>query len=243
MTQIVNTFNHPVILDDQRDPDVSWQHHLQRNSAGGVDLAYPMYTPVALPASGSLSISGTSGSGGRTGTLSIDHSTIAYIQMMHLSGGTPGNYEVGATPIQSGASGFGDEHYYSPHLHVHAYDKQNRRVNLFHYFDKSSTAGGGSSPLAAPTTGDIIMLVNNVSNPDQYYIATWEPMAATGFPCRLTVRPTLGLERKVLLAATPQVPRCQMTDAELADFCSQGGYVWDNIKKVGLSFGVPIFWQ
>lgn len=88
---------------------------------------------------------------------------------------------------------------------------------------------------------DMPLLVNNLSDPNQYYLATWEPMSKDGFPCRLTVRPTLGLEAKTMLAALPPIPRCQMTDAELADFCSQGGYVWDAKKRVGTSWGKPIY--
>ncbi len=107
----------------------------------------------------------------------------------------------------------------------------------------SSTAGGGSSPFpgSVPTTGEDMLLVNNVSVPGQFYIATWDSMTPEGFPNRLTVRPTLGVEAGILLAAVPQIPRCQMKDEVLVDFCAQGGYVWDEATQTGYSYGVPIF--
>lgn len=133
---IVNNFTHPVILADDRDPDESWEHHLERGSAGGVDLAYPYGTEVALNADGRLVYDNSrSGSGGRIGTLYVDHPQIAYIQYLHLSDGRSGSFKAGDTPLTSGASGFGMDRYYDPHLHVHAYDLHGARVNLFHYFD------------------------------------------------------------------------------------------------------------
>lgn len=108
-----------------------------------------------------------------------------------------------------------------------------------YYRDKyfgGTLAGSGSGALDIPKEGtDDMIIFNGVSNPDQFYIATWD--ASRGG--RLTVRPTAGVEREMLLASRPRISQVQMTDAKLADMCAQGGYVWDGI--VGRTFGLVTF--
>lgn len=151
-TAIVNNFSHPVILDDNRDPNVSWQNHIARGSSGGVDLAYPYGTPVSAPAAGRLTSDGDpDGSGGRMAVLYIDHPEISRIEFLHMSSVfNDESIAIGDNIGKSGASGFGKDWGYAAHLHVHAYDKAGRRVNLWNYFSAapsvpSAPAGGGSS--------------------------------------------------------------------------------------------------
>jgi len=153
MTDIINNFEHPVILDDARDPNVSWQHHLQRGSLGGVDLAYPFGTSIESPAAGRIVADHSNdGSGGRMATLYIDHPSIAYIQFLHLQSVASGQVSIGGNIGVSGASAFGSDRGVDPHLHMHAYDKGGRRVNLWNYFNSnpSAPAGGGSAPVVGP---------------------------------------------------------------------------------------------
>ena len=64
-----------------------------------------------------------------------------------------------------------------------------------------------------------MFLFNGISNPTAFYLAVYDGRT-------LKVRPTLGVERKVLLNAVPAIPRAQVSDAELVELCKQGGYVY-----------------
>jgi hypothetical protein len=153
--RVVNNFTRPVILADQRDPDVSWQHHLERGSAGGVDLAYEMGTPILANADGWVEWIDKSrgGSGGNTARLHLSGdgaSPIAYIEYMHLDRGIAHGSVVKLDQKSivgwSGRSGMGEQYHYDPHLHVHAVLHNGWRVNLFDYFTGHSTSGDAWTP-------------------------------------------------------------------------------------------------
>ncbi len=145
-TAIVNNFAYPIILADNRNAYTSWTNHTKRGSSGGVDLAYPYATNIAAPADGRLvADNDPGGSGGRIGTLYIDHPQIARIEFLHMLSVKTGQIAIGQSIGLSGASGFGKDRGYDPHLHVHAYDHANRRVNLWNYFTTVAPAGGGSA--------------------------------------------------------------------------------------------------
>lgn len=134
MTSILNNFAFPVISDDNRDPYVSWQHHLDRGSDGGVDLAYPKGSAVRANANGVVTNVPWFGNGGNTARLQLDDGR--YIEYMHLDSFSVSNGQSVASGTQigvSGASGSGDLNYYAPHLHVHMYIG-GTRVNIFDYF-------------------------------------------------------------------------------------------------------------
>lgn len=63
-----------------------------------------------------------------------------------------------------------------------------------------------------------MFLVNGTGIPSQYYLGVYDGRT-------LKIRPTYGLEAKILLNAQPPIARAQVTDPELVDICSQGGYV------------------
>ncbi|AZZ55796.1 M23 family metallopeptidase [Rathayibacter iranicus] len=142
MIQIDNNFSYPIALDDDRDPYVSWRHHLGRGSAGGVDLAYPLGADVFANADGVVTTSSNySGSGGMTASLRLDDGRT--IQYMHLSSrGVANSTRVarGDVIAKSGASGKGSANYYDPHLHVHMILQDGTRVNLWDYFTESAPA-------------------------------------------------------------------------------------------------------
>lgn len=94
-------------------------------------------------------------------------------------------------------------------------------------------AGKVTAPLKPIETGGIRMyLFNGVSNPNQYYLATYDGRT-------LKVRPTLGVEAKILLGAVPAIPRGQLYDDEVIDLCAQGGYEFKD--GVGYYDGVPSY--
>jgi hypothetical protein len=135
---IVNNFTRPVILDDDRDPAISWAHHRARGSLGGVDLAYPMNTPVLANATGVIENIPWYGSGGHTVRLHL--ADRRYIEYMHLNSFSHEDGDivtVGEEIGKSGASGNGEWSYYGPHLHVHLV-AGNIRLNLFDFFDQGN---------------------------------------------------------------------------------------------------------
>lgn len=144
---IVNNFTHPIIEADNRDPDVSWQHHLDRGSLGGADLAYPFGATVQAPAAGRFTYIAGNGSGGNIGQIHMADGRM--IELMHLSAriAAEGSMVVAGQDIaRSGASGFGDPNHYAPHLHAHLILVGGARVNLFHYFT-SVTPASVAKPL------------------------------------------------------------------------------------------------
>lgn len=135
----VNGF--PVILADNRNPYTSWTHHRQRGSLGGVDLTAPYGTRVKAPSSGRVTLHGNTGSGGRyiTITAADGHQD----ELMHLSAFLVRNGQQvtrGQVVGRSGASGFGREYHYAPHLHWHRITPGGSRVNPWSYFTKATPA-------------------------------------------------------------------------------------------------------
>jgi murein DD-endopeptidase MepM/ murein hydrolase activator NlpD len=152
MAKIVNNFDYPVILVDNRDWATSWANHKKRKSAGGADLAYPFGKPVKAPMSGLFTYTEGKGSGGNIGRLAASDNTV--IEFMHLSGRlVPNNswVELGQEFVLSGASGYGKAFYYAPHLHTHALIS-GVRTPLHTLFSASiAPAGTTKTPITAPT--------------------------------------------------------------------------------------------
>lgn len=148
--RIVNNFDFPIIADDNRNPQTSWENHVRRGSLGGVDLAYPYGSAVRANADGILWWHKANGSAGWYAQLRVEGRPGWIIEYYHMSDfQLPPN--VNGVQIRegqlvglSGASGFGESRYYAPHLHVHLYIN-GVRVNLWNYF--TDTAGGGVTPI------------------------------------------------------------------------------------------------
>lgn len=139
--QIMN--RRQVISDDDYDPDISWEHHQQRGSLGGVDHNAPYGTPLYANCTGrayTIPLS-EGGTGGRTINLYLG-STGWYDQYMHLSSFAISNgqhVKQGQLIGHSGASGDGSDYFYAPHFHLHRYTPSGVRVNAYHYFCGSGT--------------------------------------------------------------------------------------------------------
>jgi len=155
-----------VIEDDKRDPRVSWQHHLDRKSSGGVDLVAKYGTP--LPAATSCEVEnlpwyGTGGNTVRLWHLADGKRNGFYDEYMHLSEFTKetgDRVSAGTIVGLSGASGPNKNlHYYAPHWHWHLYTPQGTRVIPWDYFDYvpptsspvSSVASVSSTPITPVT--------------------------------------------------------------------------------------------
>lgn len=102
---------------------------------------------------------------------------------------------------------------------------------LWHFGDPNpwvspAVAAGSSSPIAIPTTGvDMFLFYAGTLSPSNAYLATYDGRA-------LKVRPTVGVEATALIAASPQIPRVQLTAAQVIDLCAQGGYTF----KAGVGY-------
>jgi peptidoglycan hydrolase-like protein with peptidoglycan-binding domain/GH25 family lysozyme M1 (1,4-beta-N-acetylmuramidase) len=132
-----------VILDDNRDPWVSWRNHLARGSAGGVDLVAAVGTPIYAPADGTVSYMEWNGTGGHTLTLHQEGGWRD--QFMHLSRAavTSGSVRQGQLLGWTGATANGSKTGVVPHLHWHRIDPAGApRRNPWDYFGKSGPAAG-----------------------------------------------------------------------------------------------------
>jgi secretion/DNA translocation related TadE-like protein len=111
---------------DEHGVSDDWAAHVARGSAGGTDYVAPYGSEVRAMAGGVVTVtdSTTSGSGGRY--VRIDHGPMGQYasvqtESLHLSeilvsvGQAVTRGEVIA---RSGASGFGSDHGYGPHLHI-----------------------------------------------------------------------------------------------------------------------------
>lgn len=136
-----------VIEEDDRDPDVSWQHHLERGSLGGVDCVAPMRTPVYAPVDGDVT-GAWMGTGGLTARLEQDDGWRD--EFMHMDQVVSGPVRQGELIGYSGASGGN----YAPHVHWHRVDPQGARRNPWHYFT-SAPAGGDHEPIEQEDEDDM----------------------------------------------------------------------------------------
>lgn len=141
-----NANGFPVIAADERDPHVSFRHHRERGSAGGVDLVAPYGTALVAPCRSVVGLIPWDGTGGNTMRFwHLDENgrrTGAYDEYLHMSqfdvpAGT--TVEHGQHVGLSGASGVLNGQKllwrYAPHLHWHHYEKVGGlRLNPWDYF-------------------------------------------------------------------------------------------------------------
>lgn len=133
-----NANHRNVITEDDHDPDISWRHHQDRGSLGGVDHIAPSGTPVYANCAGRVRLISleAGGTGGKTINLHLG-STGWYDQYMHLSvfKVRDGQHvDQGQLIGYSGGSGKGSMTGWAPHLHIHRYAPNGDRLNPYHYF-------------------------------------------------------------------------------------------------------------
>lgn len=169
MTMIRNTFTHPVIELDGRNADTSWDNHRERGSLGGVDLAYPYGAKVHSPADGRLVFIVGNGSGGNIALIYLGDGR--RIEIMHLSEvvGQPARYvKAGEVIALSGASGFGNQWHYAPHVHAHIVLANGVRANIFHSFTYAAPAAGDSITIT-PERHTMTIGVSTTNHGDNSY--------------------------------------------------------------------------
>jgi hypothetical protein len=124
-----------VILADDRNPWTSFQNHLDRGSAGGVDCVAIIGTPIFAPADCYLANTPNNGTGGNTITMSFNDGWRD--QMMHLSrmvaGGPKRKGDLVGYSGDSGSPG-------APHVHWHRVDPSGKRRNPWDYFTGSQVS-------------------------------------------------------------------------------------------------------
>ena len=168
-----NPFARFAITDD-------WNDHIARGSAGGVDWATPVGTPIEAPEDGYLTFILNNGTGGHTATLIRDpnHST----QLMHLSqfaGGARNVKEgelIGLTGGAKGAPGAGSST--GPHVHAHSYEF-GKRVPPF-FLHAASGMSGDKEPIIEQTKENEMYVFTAASDvPD--FGSGWDFAVAPGF--------------------------------------------------------------
>lgn len=112
-----------------------WAEHIARGSAGGIDYAVGVGTPIPAPCDGRLENIPNNGQGGHTANL--HHADGSYDQFMHLSKfAQPGPHKqgdiIGYSGGAAGAAGAGSST--GPHVHWHLI-RGGRRVNPLDYVD------------------------------------------------------------------------------------------------------------
>ena len=137
-----------VILDDDRDPHVSWQNHLDRTKGrGGVDLVAAVGTPIYAPTDGVMDWRKNDGSAGNSCRFWHDDNKGWKDVFSHLSryiGKDMQHFKQGELIAYSGNSGG-----VTQHLHRHLLDPNDVRRNPWDYFTPTSAPAGGT---ATPVT-------------------------------------------------------------------------------------------
>lgn len=138
-----------VILDDDRDPHVSWRNHLARTQGlrGGVDLVAKVGTPIYAPTDGVMDWRKNDGSAGNSCRFVHDDNKGWKDVFSHLSwyvGKDMQHFNQGELIAYSGNSGG-----VTQHLHRHLLDPNDVRQNPWDHFTPTSAPAGGTATLLA----------------------------------------------------------------------------------------------
>jgi murein DD-endopeptidase MepM/ murein hydrolase activator NlpD len=156
-----------VILDDDRDADVSWAHHEARypgqTNRGGVDVVAPVSTPVHAWADGTVRNLANQGSAGNVAHLDIANAPGWSMEAKHLSRfAVPhGTFVAQGTVIgYSGTSGG-----VAPHVHYNLLDPSGIRRNPWHYVQGAGAASQQEEDdMSAEGERLIIAKLTNIEN-------------------------------------------------------------------------------
>lgn len=153
-----------VILDDDRDPDVSWANHERRypgqTNRGGVDVVARVGTPVRAWADGTVEHVYNDGSAGNVARLRLANDPGWILDYKHLSGFVPllnGWASKGTIIGYSGNSGG-----VTQHLHLNLVDPSGVRRNPWHYV--SDRAQNQEDDMSAEGERTILAKLTNIEN-------------------------------------------------------------------------------
>ena len=161
---------------DGRPISDGWAEHRARGSAGGVDYAVGVGTPILAPTDGQVSNIAYNGTGGHTVNLVSPNGYKT--QFMHCSqfvseGWYAQGSVIGYTGGAKGADGSGSST--GPHCHVHIITPNGNRVNMLDYVGQDfagSVSGGNSSDYGFNTGGGSAtawaVIQQNVAAPHGY---------------------------------------------------------------------------
>lgn len=152
MTLIDYVLNGPstVIFDDDRDPFVSWQHHLERAGRGGVDLVAVVGTPVLAPTDGWMDHRPADGNAGDSCRFRHAKNEGWQDVFSHFSAYTRPDgafFRKGEVIALSGDTGGVVQH-----LHRHLLDPAGTRRNPWDYFSSHGFASLPTTPIDNLTT-------------------------------------------------------------------------------------------
>lgn len=169
-----------VILDDERNPDVSWANHQRRAGAsrGGVDTVAPIGTPIYAWADGFVHNVPNDGSAGNVIRLQLANNSGWYLDYKHLSqfAVTNGKWvPKGALIGYSGDSGG-----VSPHLHLNLVDPNGVRQNPWHFV--SPSGGASASTGTSPLTESLGLQLPKVISVSNGTIALVDEFSSTVYP-------------------------------------------------------------
>lgn len=142
-----------VIASDERDPYVSWQHHLNRTAGarGGVDIVAAIGTPVIARTAGTMRRVPNNGSAGNSCRFEHDSNPGWHDVFSHLSTyvGVDGqHFNAGDVVAYTGNTGNVAEH-----LHWHLVDPSGVRRNPWDYFSPSAPSSTDSAKAAMSVLG------------------------------------------------------------------------------------------
>lgn len=134
-----------VILDDDRDPHVSWRNHLARAGRGGVDIVAAVGTPIYARTDGVMDWRKNDGTAGDSSRFWHKHNAGWADVFSHLSeyvGKDMQAFKAGDLIAYSGNSGG-----VTQHLHWHLLDPNGVRRNPWDHFSASTASGGKLTPI------------------------------------------------------------------------------------------------
>ena len=158
----------------------TWQDHKNRNppsSEPGTDYATGYGTPVACAEAGTVSHVDTNSGGGEGRCVGVNLDDGRYVRYLHMDTiGVSNGQRVGRGQSlgNSGASGYNDNWYYGPHVHVSLWDRPGMAYNQTIDFQSCVGGGGGGSAALQPTQRRVLSSApaNGRSDPSTANAAT-----------------------------------------------------------------------
>lgn len=125
----------------------NYQAHKNRNSAEpGTDYACAYGTDIVAAGNGTVVVvhNSSSGAAGRRVTIDLDDGRrVSYIHLSHVYATVAQRVRAGQVIAKSGASGFGKDWYYGPHVHVSLWERPGLSYADTIDFEKYLSSGDG----------------------------------------------------------------------------------------------------
>jgi murein DD-endopeptidase MepM/ murein hydrolase activator NlpD len=207
----------------------SWSDHRNRNPPSnepGTDYACGYGSDIAMAEAGYVSVIDTNNGGGEGRRLSVDLDDgrrVSYIHLSSINAYIGQRVERGQVGLcRSGASGYGNDWYYGPHVHVSLWERPG--MSYKDTIDFAAHVGPpdpGPDPVPVPRQiGGNMFLIHNASSPEQYIVVSVDGGEIRG---RYLEDP---YERAVFTAMSPQLPVTACDDPTFNGFLERIGYAY-----------------